>query len=722
MTLRTGGSSLNHHCGGDGDGQRRHVPPFRPQYNYNRHDTKWRLLSTVTSNRFLSPSSSSRKDFVQNENKNEAEDAAATLANDRPPQFFGDLNLHPATAQAVAAITTTTTTGHANHNHPNNHNNTNNNKNFYHQQPPPIRLTDIQAQSFGPARRGYDILGHARTGTGKTLAFLLPSLERLLEQAAQGDHNHNDDDNQKTDKIQMLILSPTRELAQQTATTVRQLLEYHHQHQHDDDNNKAKHWLTSQAMYGGIPKFRDMQQLQQRIPTILTATPGRLVDHVQSTTLPVASSISLAPSDDNPDHANASDRQVPFSQYLLDVQIVVFDEMDVLLDMGFREPIREILRHMTRPDRQTLFFSATTTKAVQQMIPECVASSRSPNDVVVIDCIPKNDDNSCSNESYQKNNKLSGSPINIPQSYVVLPTDKLIWRVVQILVTLMEKPHHKLLVFFPTTAQVAFFARLFQQGLGRPVLEMHAQLSQGRRSVASDRFRQARYKAVLFTTDVSARGVDYPHVTHVVQVGVAPNKETYIHRLGRTGRAGRHGEGLVLLAPAELPALQHEYKDLPLQAHAHFQNLMQKPLPRREENDRLQYSSRMRQGQFTELESDIAQVYEAVLSYYSSCIRRWSKNEYWQDDVVQLATEYCRQAGLSEMPRIKSRLASKLGLAGHPGLFVRDRWAAGHTFDVGIRGMPDDGNEFQPHVARRSNVHRQRIANTRGIWEDEFDT
>jgi ATP-dependent RNA helicase MSS116 len=138
---------------------------------------------------------------------------------------------------------------------------------------------------------------------------------------------------------------------------------------------------------------------------------------------------------------------------------------------------------------------------------------------------------------------------------VLLPPDRAVSGVVQLVLRLMDEADHKVLVFFPTTSQVAYYSSLFNKVLGRRVLEIHAKKSQGNRSNTSDRFRQAK-KGVMFTSDVSARGVDYPDVTHVVQVGMATDRETYIHRLGRTGRAGKKGQGLLVLAETEKPFLK----------------------------------------------------------------------------------------------------------------------------------------------------------------------
>ena len=581
-------------------------------------------------------------------------------------------------------------------------------------------MTDVQIETFGPVRAGKDVTARARTGTGKTLAFLLPSIERILRRPneavstinnTQSDEKNKSDDNtnytyqiQPNDKICMLILSPTRELAQQIHTEAKRL------------TISLRPNVTTQVVYGGVPKFVDIQRLQSQIPTILTATPGRLLDHLESTILATPASNGSSPltdgggsvperaaRDDETDADETSADDKPFRNLLSDVQIMVLDEMDSLLDMGFRPAIRQILK-LLPVDRQTLLFSATASPAVQQMMRECVRLQN----VVAIDCVDEDEDPSAVTNA------------QISQSYVVLPADQVVWRIVQIIMDLSKKHNHKVLVFFPTTAQVSFFSRLFQ-GMGQSVLEMHAQLSQGRRSVVSDRFRHSR-KAVLFTTDVSARGVDYPHVTHVVQVGAPPTRETYIHRLGRTGRAGRCGEGILVLTPAETQVLTDELQGLALKTHEEFQKKIEQPLSRRIEDEKMNVKLKMRDRQWPLLEDDAEQVYQALLGYYSSRIRRWTKGN-WEDEVVQLATEYCRQAGLTEMPNLNPRLADQLGLTNHPGVVVRDRWASGRAFDVGLRQETTSVDDIWSKPPWRSkSLHRERLTNSSGLWEEELDS
>lgn len=649
--------------------ERFHQPPLWPCSSYY-HNNYVSAVCTSRKRRYSSPSSPSP--------------SSSAL-----PTSFADLRLHPSLQDALREANLFT-------------------------------LTEVQARTFDVAVSGqHDVIARARTGTGKTLAFLLPSLQQLLHQSNTNLQRTTENNSNKNQKIQMLIISPTRELAHQIATEARRLTQkfYHHHHNHNHNHNHPRSsslesstsatsiitannidpmTLTSQVMYGGMPKYSDLQHLQHQVPHILIATPGRLLDHLRNTR-----SVSI---NNNGHDNNDTQRGEPFRNLLSNVKILVLDEMDTLLKSGFRDAIQEILQHLPS-QRQTLLFSATTSSDVQEMVEHAVNTTN----MVSVDCI---DD---------KTDPSSATHTKVKQSYVVVPTNQIVGRTVQILLDLMATRGTKILVFFPTTAQVVMFAKLFQHGLGVPVLAMHAQLSQGRRSVVGDRFRHAKRKAILFTTDVSARGVDYPNVTHVVQVGVAANTESYIHRLGRTGRAGRHGQGIVLLTPAEVAFVKEDLKGLPLTPSTTWQALMDRPLDINLEEDLKRLTDRVRGGQWPDLEQSIQVVYEALLGYYTSRIRRWSckGDNQWQDDVVSLATEYCRQTGLNETPYVTRRLTEQLGLADHPALVVRDRWGSGRIFDVGSKGSH---TKTESVWSRPNGLHRERMTNTTGLWEDEFDS
>lgn len=221
------------------------------------------------------------------------------------------------------------------------------------------QMTEIQAKTFDAAASGQDVLARARTGTGKTVAFLLPSLERILQNPIQG-------------QVNMLILCPTRELASQICEQTRQL-------------TSAHSGVSYQVMFGGSSRRRDIERLEHRVPTILVATPGRIQDHLHNTFI----------------------RDKRFSTLFHRTQVLVLDEMDRLLDMGFRNDVEDILTYLPL-QRQTLLFSATLPPGLKHLIERNMSQ-----DFVTVDCIHDSDPATHTNESVQ-------------QSHVVIANDQLV--------------------------------------------------------------------------------------------------------------------------------------------------------------------------------------------------------------------------------------------------------------------------------------------------------
>jgi ATP-dependent RNA helicase MSS116 len=517
-----------------------------------------------------------------------------------------------------------------------------------------FEMTEIQAKTWEVVVTGQDVVGRARTGTGKSLAFLLPSLQRILPR---------DNDNNNT-KIQILVLSPTRELAQQIADQAALLLT----HQPEDDTTE-RIGLSSQVMVGGIPKQRDLQRMEAQIPTVLTATPGRLLDHL---------------GDDSSSSSKVAGR--PFPEYLDELQVLVLDEIDRLLDMGFREDIQRIVSLLPQ-ERQTLLFSATIPRNVQNLV---VSDGVVKPNHVLVDCIADaalyEDEDSA--DPWTITTMAAGEEIavdstKIEQSHVILPPDRLIAGVVQIILKLMQDPQHKILVFFPTTSQVTYFSNLFHLALGRRVLSLHSKRSQMARTVTSELYREAR-QAVLLTSDVSARGVDYPNVTTVVQVGAALDRDTYIHRLGRTGRAGKTGKGILVMMDSEKAFLERDLADFDIPVDAELSGLLQRPLDADLELNMMRAAKEMRSGENPELVENAQDLYRTLLGYYNSQfkgLQREGSKRLLVDTVNAIAS----QAGLHELPSVPEKLAKQVGVMGHSGLNTRSPWSAGQSFDVGRR-------------------------------------
>jgi superfamily II DNA/RNA helicase len=372
---------------------------------------------TIRPQKPSSKSSSSMNDDSANENNA----SSGKNSNLHSSTKFKDQNMHPNTKKAITNLM----------------------KHEY--------MTDIQSETYLAASKGTDVLGRARTGTGKTLAFLIPALERLLSSNAIYTPGKN---------VGVLVISPTRELATQIGDQAEKLLTYHK-------------GLSCQVMFGGTKMGRDVNMLNKRLPTVLVATPGRLLDHLENTKI--------------------SGRKFGYD-IMTDTPLLVLDEADRLLDMGFKREIEKIMSYLPRQEkRQTLLFSATVPKELKKIM-----SDNMRPDYIEVDCI--GGDGSTEFVDEQHTNVL------VQQSHVVLPSlDRYVTSVVEIVKHSMQDRDHKLVVFFPTARLVGFFAELFNLGLGIEVIELHSRKTQGYRNTASEKFRKAK-TGILFTSDVSARG------------------------------------------------------------------------------------------------------------------------------------------------------------------------------------------------------------------------
>ncbi|KAJ3056903.1 hypothetical protein HK097_003063 [Rhizophlyctis rosea] len=362
-------------------------------------------------------------------------------------------------------------------------------------------MSTVQEQVLNLLPTNDDLLVRAKTGTGKTLAFTIAALESALAKL-QGHRL-------PSDCISILCLSPTRELANQIAVEAEKLLDAHN--------------YRVQTAVGGPGRSRSVEKLSRYRFEMLVATPGRLVDMLENVEA--------------------------VRNKLQKLQILIYDEADQLLDMGFADAIRQINYHLPK-NRQTFMFSATLSNEIKQIARETLT----PN-YKYIDTVPENEV-----PTHQR----------IRQTYAVAPFGSTIPTLYNIIKEHQQRnPHGKIIVFFPTTKMVSYMNAIFNNLPKTEVMELHGGLTQMQRTRISDRFRRAT-GTVLFTSDVSARGVDYPGVTLVVQVGVPPNREQYIHRLGRTGRAGKEGEGVLLITPYEKVFVEETVKDLPIKHDLRF--------------------------------------------------------------------------------------------------------------------------------------------------------
>ncbi|PLB35643.1 DEAD/DEAH box helicase [Aspergillus candidus] len=389
-------------------------------------------------------------------------------------------------------------------------------------------MTDVQSLTIQDILQGGDVLAHAKTGTGKTLGFLLPVMQRLMEdpsvarspRGAMRSRSRN-----SPVDIRSIIISPTRELAEQIAAEATKLA--------------FGTGLKVKTAVGGTQKRAGLRDIQYNGCHLLVGTPGRLQD------------ILSDPS---------SGITVP------KLSTLVLDEADRLLDQGFAEEllkIQQLLPDPSQVDRQTLLFSATVPREVMTMVRRTMKPSFKFIKTVREDEVPTH------LKVPQKVVHLDSYVHELPALLELIKTDMARARADP---TAMP---FKAIVYFNTTAQVNLACEVFNHlsvdaegfgphPLGRmPIYEIHSRLTQGKRSSVANSFR-ADKEAILFSSDVTARGMDFPNVTHVLQMGAPRDAETYVHRLGRTGRADKAGEGWVFLHHGERGPFTNKTQGLPI--------------------------------------------------------------------------------------------------------------------------------------------------------------
>jgi ATP-dependent RNA helicase RhlE len=320
--------------------------------------------------------------------------------------------------------------------------------------------TPVQDGAIPVVLEGRDIIGLANTGTGKTAAFLLPIIQRMLEKKAG----------------RCLILIPTRELAVQIEEEFRMFA--------------RSLGLYATLVVGGASINRQLQQLARK-PQFIVATPGRLKDLLEN-----------------------------YGQHIDDFDVLVLDEADRMLDMGFIRDIRVIMSHI-RQQRQTLFLSATITPDIEQLITTILTD---PETISV---------------------RRGETSDHVEQDIVRVEGGKEMKE--EKLVELLNEPEFKkVLIFGETKWGVQRLAdRLNKRGL--KVAAIHGNKSQPQRQKALNDFKAERVQA-LIATDVAARGLDIPNVSHVINFDAPKQYEDYVHRIGRTGRAGQMGKALTFVS------------------------------------------------------------------------------------------------------------------------------------------------------------------------------
>jgi len=333
--------------------------------------------------------------------------------------------------------------------------------------------TPIQQQAIPPVLEGRDLMGGAQTGTGKTAGFTLPLLQRLMEEQVQNDHQKH--------IIRALVLTPTRELAAQVGESVETYAKYLP--------------LKSTVVFGGVKINRQIERIRRGVD-ILVATPGRLLDHVSQGTVDLSN-----------------------------VDILVLDEADRMLDMGFIVDIRKVLKLLPKK-KQTLLFSATFSNDIKKL------ANGLMNNPALIEVTRHN--TAC--ETVKQ---------------VVHPVDKNRKR--ELLSWLIGSNNwHQVLVFTRTKHGANRLTDQLNKD-GITAAAIHGNKSQGARTKALANFKENKTR-VLVATDIAARGLDINQLPHVVNFELPNIAEDYVHRIGRTGRAGNTGEALSLVCIDE-----HDY-------------------------------------------------------------------------------------------------------------------------------------------------------------------
>ncbi|EJT46378.1 hypothetical protein A1Q2_01683 [Trichosporon asahii var. asahii CBS 8904] len=338
-------------------------------------------------------------------------------------------------------------------------------------------MTEVQARTIPPLLAGKDVLGAARTGSGKTMAFLVPAVEMLHQLRFKPANGTG-----------VIIISPTRELALQILGVVKDLMQGHSQ--------------TFGIVMGGANRKAEADKLVKGV-NLLVATPGRLLDHLQNTK----------------------------GFIFKNLKALVIDEADRILEVGFEDEMRQIIKILPDDNRQSMLFSATQTTKVTDL----ARISLRPGPLYI-------------NVDEKKDTSTAQF---LEQGYVVCDSDR---RFLLLFTFLKRNLKKKVIVFFSSCNSVKYHAELLNY-IDVPVLDLHGKQKQQKRTNTFFEFCNAP-NGILLCTDVAARGLDIPKVDWIIQFDPPDDPRDYIHRVGRTARAGKSGKSLLFLLPSELGFLR----------------------------------------------------------------------------------------------------------------------------------------------------------------------
>ena len=438
-----------------------------------------------------------------------------------------------------------------------------------------------------------DCLVQAKTGTGKTLAFLLPALHSLLALPPL-----------PRTQVAILVLSPTRELALQIGKECALV------------TSPITPRLECHTAYGGTSKERELKAFTAGDAKIVVATPGRLNDYL-------------------------SDRNV--AQRFSRLCTLVLDEADTMLDAGFLVAINDILRRLPPKANgfQGMCFSATLPTKIEAVLPKVLRpdytrlSTVDPDEAPTIDRVP------------QHSVVVSSNQDVFPTLCALLQNEQA-----------LSPENFKVIVFGATANGVALMATLLSNlydGSDSPqIFQLQSRLSQNVRTRTTNEFKEAS-AGIMLASDVIGRGMDFPNVGLVVQVGLPSNGDQYVHRVGRTARAGNEGRAIILLTQRESFFLKVN-KHLPITPYS------------ADLSSAAQAQSAAVETAFDHVdEAAKAKAYQAWLGFHKTFTKQLRLSN---DGLVEQANEYAATMGCPEPPTIDKRVVGKMGLRGVKGLNV----------------------------------------------------
>lgn len=494
-------------------------------------------------------------------------------------------------------------------------------------------LTPVQQKTIEPilSNAEDDIITRAKTGTGKTFAFLIPIFQHLINSSKDSEY-----------MVRSVIIAPTRDLALQIEAEVRKI----HKNNHDLEK------FSCVSLVGGTNIQRSLDFMHRKRPSIVIATPGRFIDIM--------------------------DRVGP--KFFKFVDFKVLDEADRLLEIGFKQDLEFISKNLNEINEsgpkhvRTLLFSATLDEKVQNLANNIMNKEK----CLFIDTVDKNEP-----EAHEK----------IAQSLVVSKdyADSVRASIRHIKAQLEESSHdYKGILFTPTVKFTKLISKILYKEFGRqiPIHEFHGQITQSRRTNLVNTFKRDK-SGLLICTDVAARGMDFPNVKEVLQIGVPTELSNYVHRIGRTARSGKEGRSVIFLCLEELPFIDElrSKKNIEIVDKTEFESTPE---------EKEQLASKFRYPE------DLADSIVSLISYYRACIKEYRLRD--REMLPQIAMAYGLLLNDPErrLP-ISRNMIDRLGFARNP--------LAKQMFEVKTREHSNEGREFndeprEDSYARRSNYSR----------------